>query len=78
MRKQCVPGAPSDFSSAWERGYSKACLCTNTFVKHKATCTQALMYIDLQQQQQKNCRPEIEVFNSIEKKKRSNCHMRTN
>ena len=20
MRKQCVPGAPSDFSSAWERG----------------------------------------------------------
>ena len=21
MRKQCVPGAPSDFSSAWERGY---------------------------------------------------------
>ena len=21
MHKQCVPGAPSDFSSAWERGY---------------------------------------------------------
>ena len=21
MRKQCVPGAPSDFLSAWERGY---------------------------------------------------------
>ena len=22
MRKHCVPGAPSDFSSAWERGYN--------------------------------------------------------
>ena len=21
MHKQCVPGTPSDFSSAWERGY---------------------------------------------------------
>ena len=21
MHKQCIPGAPSDFSSAWERGY---------------------------------------------------------
>ena len=23
MRKQCVPGASSDFSSAWERGYGE-------------------------------------------------------
>ena len=22
MRKHCVPGAPSGFSSAWERGYN--------------------------------------------------------
>ena len=23
MREQCVPGAPSDFSSVWERGYAQ-------------------------------------------------------
>ena len=29
MHKQCVPAAPSDFSSAWERGYERLSLGTH-------------------------------------------------
>ena len=32
MREQCVPGAPSNFSSAWERGYAGASLSHDNMV----------------------------------------------
>ena len=45
MRKQCVPGAPSDFSSAWERGYMTVLIIISTWyipveakLKHMVIC----------------------------------------